>query len=96
MHGVGVEQNDAVAFKWLKRAADNGSGWCMVVTASFYLGGVGVAKDVATGVDYLQRGAKITPAGSYSDAAAKQSIVCLQECGVIPAPRPGATASPEL
>ena len=92
MHGMGVAQDDARAFKWFKRAADNGHGPAMVVTASFYLGGVGVAKDVATGVEYLQRGAEITPAGSDSNAAAKQSIVCLQECGIIPAPRPGATA----
>ena len=88
-NGDGVKQDDAEAFKWFKRAADNGNGAAMGLTGIFYRSGTGVAQDFAKAVPYLQRGAEQTPPGSEMNTLAMEQLSEVQERNAIPPPPPG-------
>ena len=89
MEGKGVKQDVAEAFKWCKRAADNGYGAAMFMTGALYMGGKGVARDFAQAVQYFQRGAEQTPTGSELNTKVMKQLSVLQERNAIPTPPPG-------
>ena len=89
LQGDGVKQDDAEAFKWMKRAADNGLGAAMATIGFAYMVGTGVARDYAKAVQYLHCGVEQTPSGSEVNTAAMKCLSKLQEDNAIPTPPPG-------
>lgn len=58
-HGLGVEQDYAVALEWNEKAADLGSGAAMVNIGYMYEYGLGVEEDYAAALEWYQKAADL-------------------------------------
>jgi TPR repeat protein len=58
MEGTGVPKDEAEAIVWLRRAADQDSGWAQFYLGNAYHGGRGVPKDGAQAVEWWRRAAE--------------------------------------
>ena len=55
--GKGVEQDDAIAFMWMQRAANQGDADAQYGVGASYIGGLGVEKNEAEAARWFQRAA---------------------------------------
>ena len=53
--GEGVSRDDKEAFKWYKKAADNGDVKAQNIIGIFYSEGIGVSKDSDKSLKYLNK-----------------------------------------